>query len=107
GSGGNGSGSSSGSGAGGGSGGGFVCSGRVVPAKGARKIASDGDFVYWTTWGDPNTQKNGSIWRAPVKGGPPEKLAADEEATTDIAVDRDHVYFVAYGAHVGRVPKTG
>lgn len=72
-----------------------------------RRVASDGAHVYWSTWGDANSQRNGSIWRASVHGGAAERLAGDAELTTDIAVDGTRVYWIGYPAHLASVPKDG
>jgi hypothetical protein len=71
----------------------------------ARDIASDGERVYWSTWGSDATQNNGMIVSAPARGGQTAVLAQGEGTTMQVMVDADRVYWLDYGKSLRAVSR--
>jgi hypothetical protein len=63
----------------------------------ARDVASDGERVYWSTWGSDAAHDDGMIVSAPAQGGQTTVLAQGEGRTTGVMVDADRVYWLDYG----------
>jgi hypothetical protein len=87
----------------------------VVSSQGDLKgIAVDADTVYFLkegTWSG-TYNKDGSVNKLSMQGGAVTQLAAGQDWPVAIAVDNDHVFWVAQGTVAGtgrivRIPKTG
>jgi hypothetical protein len=71
----------------------------------ARDVASDGERVYWSTWGIGASQNDGMIVSAPARGGAASVLAKGEGTTMQVAVDASAVYWLNYGENLRRLAK--
>jgi hypothetical protein len=76
--------------------------GQGGPSGGARLLAVDDKYVYWTGWGTSN-----AVLKAPASGGTPVVLAANQSSPFGIAVDATSVYWASNGGSVGKVPLGG
>jgi hypothetical protein len=61
-------------------------------------IALDANYVYFTS-----RQRNGSIGRVPVRGGPVESLAQGELYPHELAVSNGKMFWVTLGTHAGHL----
>src|SRR5205823_14393054 len=70
----------------------------LVPATYALKLASDANFIYWTSCG--------AVGRVPKGGGAAEHIA-DSGCALKLTTDGTDVYFVDYDNQLYRVPASG
>jgi hypothetical protein len=76
----------------------------VAPAQQVRGMVSDGAFLYWTEM-NRGRKGEGIVQRQPVRGGPVEILASNQNRPWGIAVDEKSVYWATNGEHDGQIMK--
>lgn len=63
------------------------------------QLIADATHVYWSNTGMKSGIGEGSIWRAPIAGGVPELVAANQNRPWSIGVDDRAVYWINNGAN--------